>query len=283
MINSAQNLGCISSVMISSAQKVGCNSSVMTALDDQVCSEVGLQLVSWTCNGNQFLPKFQGQVLGDQCVEWAGVCDEALPAKQKRSISEQVYVKSFARKGGTIFSQQAYVMKLCLQRRAKRCVWISLVCLKCAKPIDKLWKSYYVFHVALILFPSTSLITIPVLVWFDMTLSFTLNQGKPLCASFYTSFLQVINGVDGLGFMPTGRVSSSSTPQIFQYTYHLWWLIRPPVYLLDHFPWSWQQHVLDCSSTEFVKSRLSQSGLPIPFLFVISFTYRQALGLSNLP
>ena len=262
MINSAQNLGCISSVMISSAQKLGCNSFPERAMGINSCrSSKGRYLAI--------------SVLSEQVSVMK-------PCLQKRNTVSRWMWRSFAREGGTIFSQQAYVMKLCLQKRAKRCVWISLVCLKCAKPIDKLWKSYYVFHVALILFPSTSLITIPVLVCFDMTLSFTLNQGKPLCASFYTSFLQVINGVDGLGFMPTGRVSSSSTPQIFQCTYHLWWLLRQ-VYLLDHFPWSWQQHVLDCSSTEFFKSHLSQSGFPISFLFVKSFTYRQALGLSNLP
>ena len=98
MTSSAQNLGCNSSVMTSSWWPALLRIWVATppwwsALDDQLCSEIGFQLISWTRNGNQFLPKFQGQVLGDQSVEWAGVRYEALPAKEKHSISEQVYVK----------------------------------------------------------------------------------------------------------------------------------------------------------------------------------------------
>ena len=52
---------------------------------------------------------------------------------------------------------------------------------------------------------------------------------------------------DVLGFVPAGSVSSSSAPQIFQDTSHLWGLLCPPVYLLGRFPSL--RHVQDSTPT----------------------------------
>ena len=39
-----------------------------------------------------------------------------------------------------------------------------------------------------------------------------------------------------IGFVPAGSVSSTSTLQNFRDASHSWWLLIPPVYLIDHFP-----------------------------------------------
>ena len=73
---------------------------------------------------------------------------------------------------------------------------------------------------------------------------------------------------DVLGFVNAG-CTSSSTLQIFQNACHWWWLLCPPLNLLNHFPWL--QHVLDSRSTGVFENgcrALSRASLDFPFHFL---------------
>ena len=78
---------------------------------------------------------------------------------------------------------------------------------------------------------------------FPLTLSRPLKEDRCCASSFYASLLQGDLWCDVLGFVLAGSVSSSSTLQIFRDASRLWWLPRPPVYLLCRF--LWLRHVLD--------------------------------------
>ena len=68
--------------------------------------------------------------------------------------------------------------------------------------------------------------------------------------------------------MPSDSVSSSSTLQIFREASHLWGLLCPSVYLIDHFPPFW--HVQGSTPTEVFEGGyrpLTHSSLGFPFHF----------------
>ena len=98
---------------------------------------------------------------------------------------------------------------------------------------------------------------------------FASFQGRLSSASsFNASFLQAIDGVMALASCPQ-VVSSSSTFQTFGEASHLWGLLCPPVYLLDHFPSL--RHVQLSTSTGVFESGcrpLTQSSLGFPFHFL---------------
>ena len=84
-------------------------------------------------------------------------------------------------------------------------------------------------------FPNVAFKTAPVFVWLMRALS------RPFIEA-HRAFLFPCHSPPGdrrcdvHGFVPTGSVSSSSTLPIFRDANNMWWLLCPPVRLLDHFP-----------------------------------------------